>query len=67
MKMFIFVTDHLGSTRAVVDLEEGEVCEENDYYTFGNRIPVGGQLIENRWRFSGKEEQATIAEIPYID
>ena len=67
MKMYIFVTDRLGSTRAVVDLGEREVCEENDYYAFGSRIPGGEQLIENRWRYSGKEEQEALSDLPYTD
>ena len=69
LKMFTFVKDHLGSTRTVVDMQEGAVCEENDYYAFGMKIPAvsGPQLIENRWRYSGKEEQDAVAGIPYID
>lgn len=67
LKMYIFVSDRLGSIRAVVDLGEREVCEENDYYAFGSRIPGGEQLIENRWRYSGKEEQEALSDLPYID
>ena len=53
-----FVTDHLGSTRAVVSMSQGgAIAEQNEYLPFGTRIscPMSGE--SNRYRFSGKEEQ----------
>ncbi len=32
--------DHLGSIRAIVDGDSGEVIEANDYYPFGKRIAL---------------------------
>ena len=50
-----FVTDHLGSVRAVVN-DEGEVLERNDYYPFGSRWD-DGLLSDNRYRYNGKVYQ----------
>ena len=61
-----FVTDHLGSVRAVVN-DEGEVLERNDYYPFGLRWNNAGQQVtDNRYRYNGKEDQA-FAGLPYLD
>jgi RHS repeat-associated protein len=38
-KTFYRTTDHLGSTRVVSD-QSGEVCEQRDYYPFGEQVPV---------------------------
>ena len=50
-----YITDHLGSTRAVVD-EAGNVLETFDYYPFGLLMPkrntAGANTIE---KFTGKE------------
>ena len=53
-----YITDHLGSVRAIVNAG-GSVVEQNDYYPFGTRHSISGQptLSGNRWRFAGKEEQ----------
>lgn len=59
-----FVTDHLGSVRAVVNAS-GEVTERNDYYPFGKRWD-DGQLSDNRYRYNGKEFQSFLNN-PYID
>ena len=59
-----FVTDHLGSVRAVVN-GEGEVLEHNDYYPFGSRWD-DGLLSDNRYRYNGKEAQAFLNN-PYLD
>ena len=59
-----FVTDHLGSVRAVVN-DEGEVLERNDYYPFGSRWD-DGLLSDNRYRYNGKEAQAFLKN-PYLD
>ncbi len=64
-----FIADHLGSTRAVVKLTPGglEVLERNDYLPYGGRWEVPGAAIsDNRFRFSGKEDQ-TIGNLPYQD
>ena len=50
-----YVTDHLGSVRAIVNAS-GAIVEQNDYYPFGTRQQNGlTPLSANRWRFSGKE------------
>lgn len=52
------ITDHLGSTRMVIDLTDfGTVIEENEYLPFGTRLPSANELSANRYRFGGKEEQ----------
>lgn len=58
-----FIKDHLGSVRAVVNLNDDfgnatdRILEVNDYLPFGTRIPTDLQSTANRHRFSGKEEQ----------
>lgn len=59
-----FVTDHLGSVRAVVN-GDGEVLERNDYYPFGSRWD-DGLLSDNRYRYNGNEAQAFLNN-PYLD
>ena len=59
-----FVTDHLGSMRAVVN-NDGEVIERNDYYPFGLRWNAG-ELSDNRYRYNGKETQSFV-DVPYTD
>lgn len=59
-----FLTDHLGSVRAVVD-GGGNVDERNDYFPFGQRWNTG-VLSENRYRYNGKEEQEFV-NMPYVD
>ena len=63
-----YVTDHLGSVRAVVSGSPGQVAETNDYYAFGSRWDRSGSLVDqsNRYRYNGKEEQATFGT-PYSD
>lgn len=61
-----FLTDHLGSVRAVVN-PNGEVNEHNDYYAFGLRWDnPDSQISGNRYRYNGKEEQAFV-NVPYTD
>ena len=61
-----FLTDHLGSTRTIVN-GDGEVIEQNDYYPFGMRwSDSDSQLSDNRYRYNGKEEQSFVGN-PYID
>lgn len=59
-----FLTDHLGSVRAVID-DGGNVNERNDYFPFGQRWNTG-ILSENRYRYNGKEEQEFV-NVPYVD
>ena len=55
------VNDYLCSVRVVTDAD-GEVLERNDYSGFGKRLASSvtspAAEIANRYRFSGKEEQA---------
>ncbi|MBP5689828.1 MAG: RHS repeat-associated core domain-containing protein [Bacteroidales bacterium] len=71
---YAYVSDHLGGTRAVVDLSSGSVVERSDYYPYGTRIgqcsssdTAYPQLTANRWRYSGKEEQASVSGLPFLD
>ena len=62
------ITDHLGSTRTIVEGDDYTEVEQNDYYPFGKRIADNTlpTTATNRWRFSGKEIQ-TIGGINLID
>ena len=71
---YAYVTDHRGDVREIVDLGAGTVVERNDYYSYGTRItkPYSSatdfpQLSANRWRLSGKEEQASVTGIGSLD
>ena len=71
---YAYVTDHLGGTRAVVDMSSGAVVERSDYYPYGVRIgqPTSSdgafpQMSSNRWRYAGKEEQTGITGLPFLD
>lgn len=63
---YYYLTDHLGSTRAIIDGFSGEVVERDDYYPFGSRWNSGPEVPWNRYRFNGKEWQ-TFSGLPYID
>lgn len=70
---YYFLTDHLGSVRAVVaESHDGDrvlrtTLEHNDYYPFGSRWEDPESLLsDNRYRYNGKEEQAFVG-LPYID
>ena len=69
LKMITFVKDCLGSVRSVVDLSDGTVLEQNDYYAFGERVADSTMQTTsiNRWRYNAKEEQDSIAGLPYLD
>ena len=65
------ITDHLGSVRAVVDAASGQVLETADYLPFGQRWKASAAAgytpstdNDNRWRFSGKEEQSFLGTDP---
>ena len=62
-----FLTDHLGSVRAIVD-SSGVVKERNDYYPFGARHARADypQLAANRFKYNGKEEQVA-GDLGYLD
>ena len=50
-----FLSDHLGSVRAVVS-QMGAVQQTNEYYPFGDLFPTSGtDNSGNRFRFTGKE------------
>ena len=62
-----FLTDHLGSTRVVID-ENGVVKERNDYYPSGAKHVTSDypQEANNRYKYNGKEEQVT-GDLKYLD
>ena len=61
-----FLTDHLGSVRAVVN-SGCEVLERNDYQPFGKRWVMPSMPVsDNRDRFNGKEDQS-FAGLPFSD
>lgn len=66
-EVYYYLTDHLGSVRAVVDAD-GKVRERNDYYLFGTRQLKENypQLAVNREKFSGKECQ-TVGNLGLLD
>jgi RHS repeat-associated protein len=54
-----FITDHLGSTRAIVNAN-GNITGQYNYYPFGKQWENPNLLANtNRWGFSGKEKQTT--------
>jgi len=69
-----WITDHLGSVRALADMKAGTVVERNDYHTYGTRItkPTSTastypSLFANRWRYAGKEEQSGVNDLALDD
>ena len=61
-----FVTDHIGSIRAIVN-QSGQIIEQKDYYPFGMEHQNGMLASStNRYRFSGKEKQEDFG-ISYSD
>ena len=61
-----FLTDHLGSVRAIVDAS-GDVKQQNDYYPFGARhVRNDYPNNNNRYLYNGKEAQTT-GSLPYLD
>ena len=68
MTPMLYVTDHLGSVRAVVNGTSGAVVETCDYYPFGGRWNDSAALTDaaNRYRYNSKEEQALFST-PYSD
>ncbi|MDR1199206.1 MAG: DUF6443 domain-containing protein [Prevotellaceae bacterium] len=61
-----FITDHLGSTRVIVD-NNGEIKEQKDFYPFGKEHENPDLITStNRWSFNGKEKQ-TIKDLGWLD
>ncbi len=68
-----FVTDHLGSVRAVADAS-GNVLHTYDYYPYGEDIAESASAVSpsapgaslQPYRFNGKESQK-FAGLPYLD
>ena len=62
-----FLTDHLGSTRVIVNDNSARVAERNDYHPFGSVWQDPQHPVSlNRYKFSGKEIQPD-ARSPYLD
>ncbi len=62
-----YITDHLGSTRVVVNGASGEVVETNNYYPFGSKwVDNSLKFTENNYTYNGKEEQGFV-NVPFID
>ena len=61
-----FLTDHLGSVRAIV-AANGTIRERDDYYPFGARhVRKNYPRIDNRFLYNGKENQVT-GNLGYLD
>ena len=62
-----FITDHLGSTRVVVD-SLGTIVQQVDYLPYGEKC-INSTLIsgENDYLYGGKEFQAPVFNIPWYD
>jgi RHS repeat-associated protein len=61
-----FITDHLGSTRVIVD-NNGIIKEQKDFYPFGKEHENSSLMSStNRWSFNGKEKQ-TIKDLGWLD
>ncbi|MDR1347408.1 MAG: hypothetical protein LBJ63_03120, partial [Prevotellaceae bacterium] len=61
-----FITDHLGSTRVIVD-NNGEIKEQKDFYPFGKEHENSDLITStNRWGYNGKEKQ-TIKNLGWLD
>ena len=60
-QVYYHTTDHLGSVRAITNMQ-GSVVERNGYYPFGSETALGSsypKLLDNRMKFNGKEVQTT--------
>ncbi|MBQ2332026.1 MAG: hypothetical protein II383_06440 [Bacteroidales bacterium] len=62
-----FITDHLGSTRVVLD-NFGSVLERYDYYPYGEIVPVSVASSGNTdYLYTGKESQNALFGINWYD
>ncbi|MDR1199209.1 MAG: hypothetical protein LBK94_09420 [Prevotellaceae bacterium] len=61
-----FITDHLGSTRVIVD-NNGIIKEQKDFYPFGKEHENPDLITStNRYTFSGKEKQV-VGGVNFLD
>jgi RHS repeat-associated protein len=61
-----FITDHLGSTRVIVD-NSGTIKGQYNYYPFGKQWEDLNLMANtNRYTFSGKEKQ-TVKDLGWLD
>ena len=66
-KATYFITDHLGSTRAVVD-SLGTVLQQNDFLPFGEKCSNNALTSGNNpYLYCGKELHETFFGIPWYD
>ncbi len=62
-----YITDHLGSTRVVLD-NFGSVLERYDYYPYGEIVPVSVAFSGNTdYLYTGKESQNALFGINWYD
>ena len=62
-----FITDHLGSTRVVVD-SLGTIVQQVDYLPYGEKCRNSTLISgENDYLYGGKEFQAPVFNIPWYD
>ncbi len=74
-KMLYYITDHLDSTRLILDGSNGNIMEKMTYTPMGMKWKetgsggpsAGPTLATNRYRYNGKEEQELAAGLPYTD
>jgi RHS repeat-associated protein len=65
--MSYFITDHLGSTRAIVNANNGEITAQYNYYPFGKQWEDPYSPVStNRWGYNGKEKQ-TVRGLNFLD
>ncbi len=67
-QVYYHTTDHLGSIRAITNIQ-GSVVERNGYYPFGSETALGSsypKLLDNRMKFNGKGEQ-TLGSLDLLD
>ena len=71
---FVYLKDHLGSVKAVVDAKSGEVVESSDYSSYGERSLIGPAEYGSerngatlRAHFTGKEDQMRDFGVDYTD
>ncbi|MDR2408010.1 MAG: hypothetical protein LBE13_07860 [Bacteroidales bacterium] len=61
-----FITDHLGSTRVILD-NAGNIKAQYNYYPFGKQWEDPNLMANtNRYTFSGKEKQ-TVRDLGFLD
>ena len=63
---YYYMTDHLGSTRAVARTDIYKVGDVVDYSSYGEKTQVSGTSL-TRTYFTGKEDQSIDFALPYTD